>query len=364
MYLFAISLVFAVFFPLLKLTLTNHVTEYEYTLLVTVWSLSSLIGSQLIGSYPRLYPKNTEKFKVLNFDYFSFFISIIIFIVFILYYKSVFASLMLFSCILIVGIYELYSYESSINRNYKGLFFCEIINILPLVSLMVLLLLFNFKNNFAVISIVYLFFFICFFAFSTQKLSFTFGGNRVEKDYNQSKLALFFSQSNAHLVPVVVGLLYLPEVSVILMVLYYVLSLPASLNQLLINRVLYSTNTYSINKLTLVILLIFAEALCLFYAFEYSLLDKLIAYEFSVGFLAIFVFLMSRMIYTVLFVKSRFSAISGRIMNKLEIFRLCLMIALLYIGQNFYGSNEAFLYSLSLSIILFSIILSIILRKK
>jgi hypothetical protein len=141
------------------------------------------------------------------------------------------------------------------------------------------------------------------------------------------------------------------------------LSLPASLNQLLINRVLYSTNTYSINKLMLVILLIFSETLCLFFAFEYSLLDKLIAYEFSVGFLAIFVFLLSRALYSVLFIKSRFSAVPGGVLNKLEIIRLCLMITFLFIGQEFNGSNEVFLYSISSSIILFSIILLIILRK-
>ncbi|MFQ6370356.1 hypothetical protein [Shewanella sp. YIC-542] len=364
MFLFVISLGFAIFFPLLKLNLTNYVTEYEYTLLVTVWSLSSLLGSQLIGSYPRLYPKDINNFKKITFDFFSVCISLLFFLIFVLYYRSFFATIMFFSCILILGVYELYSYLNSINRNYKGLFACEFANILPLLSIITCLSIFHSFDSISIVTSVYLLFGFLFFGFVIRKFSFSFKGFDWSDDYSRTKLALFFSQANAHLIPVIVGILYIPEVAAKLLVLYYLLSLPASLNQLLINRVMYSARNDSIKRLIAVIILVAIESIVLDIAFQYSLFERLIPYEFSLDFFAIFVFLQSRIFYTILFIRSRFLKVSGTVLNKFEVIRLCFMVLSLFAGKFFYFSYDAFLYYLSSSIVLFCFIFSIFIFKK
>lgn len=332
---FLISVSFAVLLPLIRLALANSITVSNYAYIVSIWGVSSLIGSQLFGAYPRLYPDAIKKYKneiIIDFESIFLCISLLICYSFWLCQGEALTEILLsvVLCAIHSGLYEYYAVKSTVTNKANTLLYAEIFNFLPISILLVSYEFFHFSFSYFVFS----------YSFSIIILFVFFYENRINltwfkknNDIVLNKFSLLVAQSNIFLLPSLMLLFFSKSFSGLFSVTYYILNLVASFNQLLVNRVCYADGRFNLIRLIILFSFVIIQSCVLSLIIDYGLLRFMIKdYLVSgVGFIVVFLFLFSRLAYNFSFIFSRFNKIDAILSTWLESMRFILFFCGLYI---------------------------------
>ncbi|BDY13415.1 hypothetical protein [Hydrogenimonas cancrithermarum] len=297
---FAISFLFSISFSFIRLKLSTILDDSDYAFIVVVWSMAMLIASQLLGGFPRLYPKYYKNNNIILLDKFSITISLG-FLLYILYYQNYFIELIIVTCFLTT--YEYLSYSSLIHKTLKNLILSESSHLFVLVILMILSL-YDFDIKLSIFFTYGIMTTIVFFLIPFPKIQLN--KNKI-KNLTRTKLSFFLSQANTLLLLPILYMLFSTSYVAEFALLLYIVSLPSSVNQLAINRIFYSKDYISDIKAILLIVTIicFFESIVLELFLHSKYAEFFIKKGFNVGFGYIFIYILAKGFYTSSFVFTR-----------------------------------------------------------
>lgn len=351
-----ISIPFLLMLPFLKIYLSQIIATDIYGLLGTIWGISSLLGVQLIGAYPQLLPKEQKINNVIKIDYLSVFICVIIISVF--FFKEnisfVFFIICLF-CTFISGMYEFLTIRGSILDTKKWIFKAEVYNLIPLVFIIIILFFTGGNNNANIVILFSYFLVIIVMLFTLGKISVVFITYRENKDYILAKVGSVFSQASIYLVPMFLYLIYDASFVGEFLIVFYMISLPLSFNQMVIRRLSYSNNKYNSRVLFFVFIFvfIFIETYIITYVINNGFLSEFIKQTILIDWICLFVYYMARFFYSYIYIRSRFIGISGFKTIIIEILRVILLILFFIL---FEAKVSNIIYSMSICFFISSLL--------
>ncbi|MFL7011308.1 hypothetical protein [Enterovibrio norvegicus] len=342
-----ISIIFTALFPFVKIGVSNFTSNEEYAVIVTLWGVASLAGSQLVGCYPRIYPKKARNSFKLEIDFFNFSLVVVALSIFILGKFDIFYLLIVFLMSICSGYYELKSNVSTLRRNRKELIISEALNLAPLFLLVILLinnngirisLFFSYLPALVLLILIYNFF------------GYTIRFRNVDKEMLLNRFSLLVSQSNIFLLPAIILVFFDADWAGLFLLAYYIINLPATLVQVVVNRILYSQEEIGF---------LIVIKLYLFSAISTLVFHQLLSFHFVTGFIDVdldsiplmvfLVFVSSRVFYAISFIKSRFLNVSARDSIKIELSRFILLLLAVFSSSYLDLSKEHLFYMLSLN---------------
>ncbi len=310
-----------------------------------------MLGSQLFGSYLRLYPNLYKGEHIISIDYFSLIIVVICLSFLFFQDFSLFEVGLVIVALFFFGFYEYFSVYFTINNMNAQLGLTELLNTISLLSLLCLV-------NFGIDSKIsaYLSYGVIFLVFLFLALRYKV---KIRKEFSglyKSKLAIFLSQASFYSIVPAVYFLFPENMAGQFALVFYVVSLPASFNQLFLNRVLYSNNSildrYGKFIFLLIAIVAFFESLVIFVISSHDDLSQYIPYGVYIPFFCLFLYLLSRLSYTYTFITNRKKGAHGIDVNIAEFIRLFVQLCSISLAAFFDLGYIHILYLIAISLLL------------
>lgn len=362
-----LSIILVIFIPFVKIGMAEIFTSAEYTLYISVISLSLLMGSVCFGVYPSLFPDKIVAENKVGTDIISVFsFAILLFIS--VYQFGIYLAIVVVLIALFTGVHEacIY-YYSLINRN-DNVIRLDVINLLSYLVVFVMAIFAGF-NYFWFIYIYTIFFIFVYAKFYKKRLGFIY--KHIDKEISLMRVVNFLLQASVLLLPLLITQYFDARQAEITIVLIYLIGLPVAFNQLVVNRVLYSN--FSNNKIYIYfsgILLIESASFYIITSFftvdSFNL--KTISYLFELNLFTFCFFLLSRLLFSLMYALSRLEKVKPLYSLYIESFKLVSTILIVYLyGYSLNGNDynvNVLLSFLSLPFIFAAFIYGIIVYEK
>lgn len=327
---FLVSLIFTGLFVVLKIGVSRTVSPDFYGWLAVMWNCGNLIGSQLFGCIPRLFPsRKFSRGEALNIDFVSL---ILCFAIFLFTIRKtdypLISSVALLMMIANSAFYEFAGTLATIRKSWQSLLIVEAINVSSIMCLFVSLLFWKAalsSKTELIVAIIYfpMFLILCFYF---RKYKFNIDLNFFS-EATTSKITLILSQSNVYLFPVFLLALDSPYLAGIFSLVNYVISLPANFNQLVINRVAYSSGGRAVKKLFFIIsALVILEAIGIFVIYEINPKIMFGSMLENPPLALLCAYLLVRSLHTTAFAFARIHGVTGHMQFVAEAVRLLIIV--------------------------------------
>lgn len=352
MFLTLFSILFLLLVSIAKIYLSNILPTEEYAAFTACLGLAALGGTAFYGAYPKLYPVEIKKTKVIKLDALSILSFVLLLIFGGVNFDNKFVYLMV-CFILFYAMHESMSIIYSLFSNGKRLVLLEICHSFVFVLFIIFHIYYkvdiSFVGLFLCISLLILFVILKLDGFSLK-----FHGSLKDLLFN-GKYIIFVSAASVFLIPFLFYNFFDSSTASKVIAFFYIFSIPVAFNQVLINRIFYRIRP-SLKKSTSYVLLIIIIQSIFFYwlngtDYYIDLIGVITPYTVNLSVWSLFLFLFSRAIFSLVFIESRFRNSSLSYSFFIEFFKMILTVVSVWLVAIYAEDNE----HLSMFFIFFSI---------